>query len=72
MVITSDEGLEAEFGPVQQEAPVVYGGVDITEPEAAVAGLGPKFCVTPRLSMEDSNPIFASLAPLDLEVIVKV
>ena len=53
VVITSDEGLEAQFGPVHQEAPVIYGGVDITGPEAAVAGLGPKFCVTPRLSVED-------------------
>ena len=53
VVITSDAGLEAQFGPVQREAPVVYGEVDITEPEAALAGLGPKFCVTPRLSMED-------------------
>ena len=37
----------------------------------------PETCVKapwccPRLSMEDSNHIFTSLAPLDLEVIVKV
>ena len=52
-VAISDHALETRFGPVQKEAPVVYGGVGITEAEAAVAGLGPKFCVTPRLSMED-------------------
>ena len=32
VVITSDEGLEAQFGPVQQEAPILYSRVDITEP----------------------------------------
>ncbi len=49
----SDHALETRFGPVQKEAPVVYGGVGITEVEAAAASLGPKFCVIPRLSMED-------------------
>ena len=52
-VAVSDVRLEALFGPVQQEAPVAYGGVEITESEIAVTSLGPKFCVTPKFSMED-------------------
>ena len=51
-ILISDELLEQKFGPVEKTTLPVFGGIQVNEAEAAVLELGPKYCVTPPVNME--------------------
>ena len=52
-VAVSDEKLNEKFGPPVDDLPVTFGGVQLSESEAKVLALPPKFCVFPKIEMED-------------------
>ena len=51
-ILISDERLEQKYGQMDKAPLPVYGGVQLNEAEAAVLELGPKYCVTPAVTLE--------------------
>ena len=51
-ILISDEALEQKFGEMEKVPLPVFGGVQVNEAETAVLELGPKFCITPAVTME--------------------
>ena len=60
-VTVSDRGLQEKFGPIEDEEPLIFGGIQTTENESEVMKMDPKYAVHARLDKEDSQVAVQSM-----------
>ena len=60
-IAISDRMLEEKFGPIEDDDPLIFGRIQLTENESEVMKMDPKYAVHARLDKEDNQVAVQSI-----------